>query len=161
MIVSNEAEKGVEWIFLIVVKQYVTACCRESVPDTGFASVPDRVSGNAGAWEFVPPVPKEMSNLMPEQIFRISYLGFPIVSLPFYLDTSPRQNTNKICFCTRLIRIFVKQFSRTTSTRYKLCSFMESRHYLLFLLRCVTTFFECEMKISFISIDSESKNMED
>lgn len=40
MIVSNEAEKGVEWIFLIVVKQYVTACCRESVPDTGFASVP-------------------------------------------------------------------------------------------------------------------------
>lgn len=107
MIVSNEAEKGVEWIFLIVVKQYVTACCRESVPDTGFASVPDRVSGNAGAWEFVPPVPKEMSNLMPEQIFRISYLGFPIVSLPFYLDTSPRQNTNKICFCTRLIRIFV------------------------------------------------------
>ena len=66
-----------------------------------------RVSGNAGAWEFVPPVPKEMSNLMPEQIFRISYLGFPIVSLPFYLDTSPRQNTNKICFCTRLIRIFV------------------------------------------------------
>ena len=107
MIVSNEAEKGVEWIFLIVVKQYVTACCRESVPDTGFASVPDRVSGNAGAWEFVPPVPKEMSNLMPEQIFRISYLGFPIVSLPFYLDTSPRQNTNKICFCARLIRIFV------------------------------------------------------
>lgn len=107
MIVSNEAEKGVEWIFLIVVKQYVTACCRESVPDTGFASVPDRVSGNAGAWEFVPPVPKEMSNLMPEQIFRISYLGFPIVSLPFYLDTSPRQNTNKICFCTRLIHIFV------------------------------------------------------
>ena len=107
MIVSNEAEKGVEWIFLIVVKQYVTACCRESVPDTGFASVPDRVSGNAGAWEFVPPVPKEMSNLMPEQIFRISYLGFPIVSLPFYLDTSPRQNANKICFCTRLIRIFV------------------------------------------------------
>ena len=94
MIVSNEAEKGVDWIFLIVVKQYVTACCRESVPDTGFASVPDRVSGNAGAWEFVPPVPKEMSNLMPEQIFRISYLGFPIVSLPFYLDTSPRQNTN-------------------------------------------------------------------
>jgi len=85
------------------------ACCRESVPDTGFASVPDRVSGNAGAWEFVPPVPKEMSNLMREQIFRISYLGFRIVSLPFYfvLDTSPRQNTNKICFCTRLIRIFV------------------------------------------------------
>lgn len=102
MIVSNEAEKGVEWIFLIVVKQYVTACCRESVPDTGFASVPDRVSGNAGAWEFVPPVPKEMSNLMPEQIFRISYLGFPIVSLPFYLDTSPRQNTNKICFALGL-----------------------------------------------------------
>ena len=25
----------------------------------------------------------------------------------------------------------------------------------------VTTFFECEMKISFISIDSESENMED
>ena len=25
----------------------------------------------------------------------------------FVLDTSPRQNTNKICFCTRLIRIFV------------------------------------------------------
>ena len=56
--------------------------------------------------------------------------------------------------------IFVKQFSRTTSTRYKLCSFMESRHYLLFLLRCVTTFFECEMKIPFNRIVSESKNME-
>ena len=57
----------------------------------------------------MPPVPKEMSNLMREQIFRISYLGFRIVSLPFYfvLDTSPRQNANKICFCTRLIRIFV------------------------------------------------------
>ena len=69
----------------------------------------DRVSGDAGSWEFVPPVLKEMSNLMREQIFRISYLGFRIVSLPFYfvLDTSPRQNTNKICFCTRLIRIFV------------------------------------------------------
>ena len=24
----------------------------------------------------------------------------------FVLDTSPRQNANKICFCTRLIRIF-------------------------------------------------------
>ena len=25
----------------------------------------------------------------------------------FVLDTSPRQNANKICFCARLIRIFV------------------------------------------------------
>lgn len=37
---------------------------------------------------------------------------------------------------------------------------MESRHYLLFLLRCVTTFFECEMKISYKECISESKNME-
>ena len=29
------------------------------------------------------------------------------VIFAFVLDTSPRQNTNKICFCTRLIRIFV------------------------------------------------------
>lgn len=37
---------------------------------------------------------------------------------------------------------------------------MESRDYLLFLLRCVTTFFEYEMKIPFNKIVSESKNME-
>lgn len=37
---------------------------------------------------------------------------------------------------------------------------MESRHYLLFLLRCVTTFFECEMKISFINTITGLKNME-
>ena len=37
---------------------------------------------------------------------------------------------------------------------------MESRHYLLFLLRCITTFFEYEMKIPFNKIVSESKNME-
>ena len=37
---------------------------------------------------------------------------------------------------------------------------MESRHYLLFLLRFVTTFFECEMKISYKECISELKNME-
>ena len=37
---------------------------------------------------------------------------------------------------------------------------MESRHYLLFLLRCITTFFEYEMNIPFNKIVSELKNME-
>ncbi len=32
-------------------------------------------------------------------------LGFSSI-FDFVLDTSPRQNANKICFCTRLIRIF-------------------------------------------------------
>ena len=38
---------------------------------------------------------------------------------------------------------------------------MESRHYLLFLLRCLSTFFECEMDISYISTITGLKNMED
>lgn len=37
---------------------------------------------------------------------------------------------------------------------------MESRDYLLFLLRCITTFFECEMKISYKECISGLKNME-
>lgn len=36
---------------------------------------------------------------------------------------------------------------------------MESRDYLLFLLRLVTTFFECEMKIPYKKSNSELKNM--
>ena len=36
---------------------------------------------------------------------------------------------------------------------------MESRHYLLFLLRCLSTFFECEMKIPYKESNSESENM--
>lgn len=57
-----------------------------------------RVAGSERDVE--PDVGTDFSNI-------VSVIPDRVAVFYFVLDTSPRQNTNKICFCTRLIRIFV------------------------------------------------------
>ena len=57
-----------------------------------------RVAGSERDVE--PDVGTDFSNI-------VSVIPDRVAVFYFVLDTSPRQNANKICFCTRLIRIFV------------------------------------------------------
>ncbi len=51
-----------------------------------------------------------------------------IVIFDFVLDTSPRQNANKICFCTRLNRIFAED-RRSATVRANSC---DCHHLIIF-----------------------------
>ncbi len=81
------------------------------------------------------------------------------VIFDFVLDTPARKNPSKLGFALAYSYLYI-----AIPSHY--FPFIRTEHYCLrqiysaFSLRRVTTFFECEMKISYISIYSESKNME-